>query len=110
MHSQATVCLLLLLLLLLLPLLHTQVCVIQFSNDTRVEVPLAAVDKSVYEAGIQNMVGGAEISRCQVCPRGQASSTGSGLLCVVCYVCYVCWGLSWGMGGEGQFGGCVPGC
>lgn len=34
-----------------------QVCVVQFSNDTRVEVPLAAVDKPAYEAGIQNMVG-----------------------------------------------------
>lgn len=39
---------------MLLPLL--QVGVVQFSNDTRVEVPLAALDKPAFDAALQNMV------------------------------------------------------
>jgi hypothetical protein len=33
-----------------------QVSIVQFSNDTRVEVPLGAWEKTSFEAGIKNMV------------------------------------------------------
>lgn len=33
-----------------------QVCVVQFSNDTRVEVPLGPLDKPAFDAAISTMV------------------------------------------------------
>jgi hypothetical protein len=42
--------------LLPLLLLLLQVSIVQFSNDTRVEVPLAPWEKDAFEAGIKNMV------------------------------------------------------
>jgi hypothetical protein len=40
------------------------VSIVQFSNDTRVEVPLAAWEKTSFEAGIKNMVRGSQ--RCML--------------------------------------------
>jgi hypothetical protein len=40
----------------LLLLLLLQVSIVQFSNDTRVEVPLGRWEKEGFEAGIKNMV------------------------------------------------------
>lgn len=37
-------------------LLLLQVCVVQFSNDTRVEVPLGPLDKPAFDTAISTMV------------------------------------------------------
>jgi hypothetical protein len=37
-------------------MLLLQVCVVQFSNDTRVEVPLGPLDKPAFDTAISTMV------------------------------------------------------
>lgn len=34
-----------------------QVCVVQFSNDTRVEFPLGPLDKEAFDTALKGMVG-----------------------------------------------------
>lgn len=56
-----------------------QVCVVQFSNDTRVEVPLGPLDKPAFDTAIRGMVRGAHTHAHE-----QARGVEEGCACTLC--------------------------